>query len=266
MKRRLWLGILLASAAAAQPGPPRFDVVSIRPVPPNAPMRIVDPNSSAFLPGGKFVDRASVRYLIAIAYNIDYADRRVEGMPKWANEEPFDVSAQPAPGFPALPPNENQEQVRLMVQTLLAERFHLRLHTETRRGPVYYLEVAKGGVKLKEAAPPIPPEKQGHVFASWSDSDIRMIGTKAMMSDMAIALTGILSNDVVDQTGLTAYYDVNADFRGPRAPGPENPGFGAEGTALLFSNLQSQFGLRLTKVSGDLKYWVVDNVERPGDN
>jgi uncharacterized protein (TIGR03435 family) len=63
-----------------------------------------------------------------------------------------------------------------MMRAMLVDRFHLQLHTETRKAPVYNLELAKGGLRTKEVDAPVPPAKEGPVYAAWSDNDIRMIG------------------------------------------------------------------------------------------
>ena len=164
-----FLNSILAAQPTAAPTQPRFDVVSIRAVPPNAPTVMTDPDSTPILPGGGYVDsRAMLHSMIAFAYNVP-SWRQVIGLPNWAENQLFAVAAKPAEDFPALPSHENREQVRLMVRAMLADRFHLQLHTETRKEPVYNLEVAKAGIKIKEVDPPVPPAKEGHVGAAYGD-------------------------------------------------------------------------------------------------
>ena len=251
-----------AAIAQAQPA---FDVISIRPVPPNAPAEMRSQDFTSILPGGQYVDsRATLHLMIAIAYQAP-SWKQVIGLPGWAEERSFSVAAKPAPGFPALSPEENTEQVRLMMRAMLADRFHLQLHTETRREPAYSLEAAKGGVKLKEVDPPAPPDREGHVNAAYSDTDVRMIGRKSTMAGLAVALTVMLGSLVTDNTGLKGYYDIDERWTAPGAPGDDS-GFGAEGIALVMSNLQSRFGLRLTRKTEPEEYWVVDHVDMPTPN
>lgn len=262
---------VLAAAAAAQQAAdgPRFDVISIRPVPPNAPMVMRDINFTSILPGGQFVDqRTSLLSMIGLAYEdpgMQNLSTQIVGLPKWTQNQSYEISARPAPGFPALPPEQNREQVRLMLRAMLAERFHLQLHTEMRKEPVYNLESARGGVKLKEVEAPAPPEKAGPVFAAWSDSDIRMIGKKSTMKGLAQTLYIILATPVIDQTGWQGYFDCDVRWT-PPGPRTDQVGFGADGISLLMSNLESQFGVRLVKTTGEVPYWVVDHVEPPPDN
>ncbi len=158
VKMRVLFAVVLslATLAAQQPAAPKFDVVSIRAVPPNAPPVMRDIDFTPVLPGGQYVDsRTGLLFLIAFAYDAKGSlDRQLVGLPKWANEQSYAVSAKPSPAFPELPPNDNREQVRLMVRAMLENRFHLQLHTEIRQDRIFKLEVAKGGMKLKEVAPP----------------------------------------------------------------------------------------------------------------
>jgi uncharacterized protein (TIGR03435 family) len=261
-----FLNSILAAQPTAAPTQPRFDVVSIRAVSPNAPTVMTDPDSTPILPGGGYVDsRAMLHSMIAFAYNVP-SWRQVIGLPNWAENQLFAVAAKPAEDFPALPSHENREQVRLMVRAMLADRFHLQLHTETRKEPVYNLEVAKAGIKIKEVDPPVPPAKEGHVGAAYGDDGGRMIGNKSTMAGMAGNLTVMLQRTVIDQTGLKGYYDFDVRWSSPDAPTGAATGFGAEGIALVISMLPEKFGLRLTGATGPEEYWVVDHIEPPTDN
>jgi uncharacterized protein (TIGR03435 family) len=162
---------------------------------------------------------------------------------------------------------ENREQVRLMMRAMLADRFHLQLHIETRQEPIFNLEIAKGGVRIKEVDAPVPPAKEGNVGAAMGNDGGRMIGNKSTMAGLARALTIFLKRPVVDQTGLKGYYDFDVKWSAPETPdGRPSSGFGAEGSGLLISNLQNQFGLHVTKITGPVEYWVVDHVEPPTGN
>jgi uncharacterized protein (TIGR03435 family) len=228
-----------------------------------------DQDFTPVLPGGQYVySRTTVRSMIAFAYNVSFPSIQLLGLPNWAKNQVYAVAAKPAEGFPVLPSGENQEQVRLMMRTMLADRFHLQVHAETRRGPVFHLELAKGGIKIKEVNPPVPPAKESPVQAAWSDSEGRMIGNKSTMAGFATALTIMLDRPVADQTGLKGYYDFDVHWRDPAASGGQSPSpfLGADGMGLLISNLQNQFGLRLVKTDGPVEYCVVDHVEPPTGN
>jgi uncharacterized protein (TIGR03435 family) len=269
--RRLAFGLFFSAVLCAQQaGGPKFDVISIHPVPPNAPPFMITPDFTTVLPGGQYVDpRASVWGMIAFAYDVHSAWRQLEGLPKWATSagQSYSVSAKPPEGFPQLSPRENEGQVRLMMRAMLADRFHLRIHTETRQDEVFRLEIAKGGLKLKEVAAPVPPDKEGVVNATWGDDRIRMIARKTTMggkAGLASSLTLMLKTPVIDATGLKNYFDFDVNWTSLDVH--SSSGFGSEGIALLLSSLESQFGLRLTKGREPMEYWVVDHVDPPNEN
>jgi uncharacterized protein (TIGR03435 family) len=263
---RILLGAICAAALAAQQQPaPTFDVVSIRVVPPNTPPTLREQSFTPVLPGGQYVDsRASLYFMIAFAWQVKNPSTQLVGLPKWAQEQSFAVAAKAATGFPDLPPSENTEQVRLMLRAMLADRFHLQVHTETRQEPILVLETAKSGIRIREVDPPAPPSVAGHVNAAMGNSGGRMIGKKSTMAGMASVLTMFLKRLVVDRTGLKGYYDFDVKWTGPEVP--DSDGFGPEGAGLLISTLRSQFGLLLTNTTGPVEYWVVDRVEMPTEN
>src|SRR5438105_875677 len=86
---------------------PKFEVVSIRSVPPNAPPVMREQTFTPVMPGGQFVDsRTNLLFMIAFAYNVEDPSIRLVGLPDWAKARAFSVSAKPAPDFPTLPPAE----------------------------------------------------------------------------------------------------------------------------------------------------------------
>jgi len=268
----LVLALALPAQQTAAPAAPNFDVVSIRPMPPNAPPVRRERDFTPILPGGQYVDsRTNLLRMIAMAYDMNAnvsPDRQVLGL--WAKNQSYAVAAKPADGFPALSPRENQKQVRLMLRSMLADRFHLQLHTETRQESIYKLERSNGGVKLKEVDPPQPPERETPVGAAMAgDGGIRMVANKSTMATLASTLQLLTGRPVVDATGLMGYYDFDVRWSGPEprdGQTPERQFGGPELVGLLISNLQTQFGLRLTKATGPVEYWVVDHVEQPEGN
>jgi uncharacterized protein (TIGR03435 family) len=264
---------LLAAALTAQerttPAAPRFETVSIRPVPANAPPVMRDSDFTPVLPGGQYIhSRAELFSMISLAYSVDNPSVQLVGLPNWAKDQSFAIAAKPAEGFPALSLAENLEQVRLMMRAMLEDRFRLQLHTETRQGPILKLEVAKGGLKVKEAEAPVPPAKEGLVGAAVGNDRGRIIGNKSTMAGLARALTIFIKRPVVDQTGLKGYYDFDVKWSAPETADrqPPSPGLGPDGIGLLISTLQNQLGLYLTNTAGPVKYWVVDHVTPPTDN
>src|SRR6185436_16424005 len=118
------------------------------------------------------------------------------------------------------------------------------------------LEVAKGGFKFKEVDPPVPPQKEGHVGVVLGDASGALIGRKSTIAGLVAGTEVWLGRPIVDVTGLTGYYDFEVRWRSPDAV--DGVGVGSDGIAMLVSNLQSRFGLRLTNATGPVKYWIVD--------
>jgi len=254
------LAMVLGAASPAADGP-AFEVVSIREVPRDAPPLLRDPSFDPFLPGGQFIDpRTTVLFMIMFAFDI-HTDVYLTGLPEWARYQAFSVAAKPPDGFPRLPSDENREQMCAMLREMLASRFQLKLHTETREERTLKLEVPHGGLKIKAVDPPAPPEKEGFVNMAAGDGGGRMIARKATMASMATALTVILRRPVLDATGLKDYYTFDVKWSGPG-----EGGLGVEGLSALMSALEDLFGLRLTSVTAPVKYWVVDHVEHPTPN
>jgi uncharacterized protein (TIGR03435 family) len=265
---RLFFAMLcVAGSAGAQDGL-KFDVVAIREVSPNAPSIMREQNSTPVKPGGQFIDpRMGLSGLIYFAYDLRYAFQ-LSGLPSWANGRSWSISAKPAEGFPLLPAAENREQVRKMVRAMLADRFHLQIHSETRQEAVYELVVSKGGIKVKQAEAPKEPEQEGYVNAALSDRDGRMVAEKASMGRLGLMLAIWLKRPVIDKTGLTGYYSYDITWKAPdRADGTRPPeSLGADGIALLISTVQDRIGVQMRKTTGPVEYWVVDHVEAPSGN
>ncbi|HEV8147381.1 MAG TPA: TIGR03435 family protein [Bryobacteraceae bacterium] len=265
---RAGLALLLAPVVMAQQtnAPrPRFEVVSIRAVPPNPPPLSRPIDFTAVQPGGKYIDqRIPLAWMIAFAYDIKWSEKYLLGLPRWGKEQSYSVAAKAGDEFPVLSPADNREQVRLMMRAMLEDRFHLKLHSEDRTEPIFHLEVAKGGFKFKEVDAPVPPQKEGYVGVALGDASGALIGKKSTIAGLAKGIEIWLGRSIVDVTGLTGYYDFEVRWKSPDAV--ESRGLGTEGITMLVSNLQSQFGLRLTNATGPVKYWIVDHVEPPTEN
>jgi Protein of unknown function (DUF3738). len=265
--------LFLAAALAAQqphaPSTPKFDVASIHPVPRNAPPVVRTAGSSAVLPGGQYVDsRAMLVTMIGFAYDVKYQWIQVRGLPAWASDRAFAVAAKPEKGFPALSAAQNTEQVRLMMRALLADRFHLVLHSEVKQERVYSLELAKNGLKINEVEAPLAPATETPVGLAASDYSGRIVGKMSTMASMAGALTVFMDRPVVDRTGLKGHYDFDVQWAAPESADAQaiGSGFGPVGTSALISTLQDRFGLRLVSTTGPVTCWVVDHVEPPSEN
>jgi uncharacterized protein (TIGR03435 family) len=197
-----------------------------------------------------------------------------------------------------LPPGTTKEQLRVMLQNLLAERFKLATHRETRERAKYSLTVAKNGPKMKEAAPYVPPPggetiprggrgrsidaygfpvwqepPEGGTWRFFINGRARLGAQRATMKDLADELTTWqLRTPVTDDTGLTAKYDFVLtfsvpDWHGqtvelPDGMGRLDPSVASEPLPDLFAAMQSQLGLKLEPKKGPVDVIVIDQIER----
>ncbi|MBS1855637.1 MAG: TIGR03435 family protein [Acidobacteria bacterium] len=286
MLRVFSAALLCASMARGQPPDRRltFEVASVRPAAPQAMARLqgsVDGGPGTSNPGRiRFTDMP-LRALIMRAYDVQ--SFQVLG-PSWMDSERFDVIAK-------VPGGASREDARVMLQNLLADRFRLKLHKETKEAPVYEMTVAKVGIRMKEAAPaeaagdhpPGPPPTGEARFRmprgqlgiqATVNGRMSMRGDGVTMADLAGTLGLPLGRPVVDKTGLTGTYDIQVEFSpegiglGPKGPTPSEAGGGnpaevpRDSGPTLFTALQSQLGLKLTSRKGPVDRLVVERVEK----
>jgi uncharacterized protein (TIGR03435 family) len=240
-------------------------------------------------PGGRLrAQNAPLTLLIQRAYGIQAF--QVAGGPAWIDSPGYDIEAKPED-------TTDRKQMLLMLQTLLAERFKLSLHRETRELPVYDLKVAKSGSKLpvskevncmsmpSDGTPPIAPNPGqalcGYVagpMGEWSTyAVLRLQGSKVHMADFISKLALVLGRPVLDKTEFTRDFDLNLKFTAdettiglPGFGGPGDPGGHRLPTdpnlPNIFAALQEQLGLKLASAKGPVEVLVVDHVERPTAN
>ncbi len=266
MRTRLILG-LVALMGFAQPKEPRFDVTVIKLLGPyGAPMPGV---GDIIHPGGEFRDPGTtLKAMIAEGYNVRNQELAVVGLPKWAEANVYSVVARPGPDYAIANTFENEQTVKAMLRAMLAERFQLKLHQEERTGKVLTIQTKKGGAKLQPVPAPVPPEKEGSVSSGFSDRRGLIRGKKVTMASVAEILALWLKQPVVDQTGLTGFYDIDGKWDAPTRPGEPLPAntLGPDGTAQIFSFFDQELGLVLKPETAPYTYWFVDRVEEPGEN
>jgi len=190
--------------------------------------------------------------LIADAYNVKFY--QVSGGPKWAHSDPWDIIAK-GQGDGIL----TRYQVRKMVQSLLADRFRVKLHRETREMAVYAVVLGlggKGGPKLKVSAPDAVSTLQ---VSGGKGGRIQIMTTKGTMEQLVDQLSANLHRPVLDKTGLTGSYDYKLEWaREDAASNSDAPS--------IFAALQEQLGLRLEAMKAPVETMVIDRVEKPSEN
>jgi uncharacterized protein (TIGR03435 family) len=208
------------------------------------------------LPGSLNMRNVSLSSCVRWAYRVN--EFQISG-PGWLASERFDIVAKA--GGPA-----TGDQMRLMLQALLADRFKLALHRETKTLPAYVLVVAKNGPKLHQS------EGEGESSMD-SPANNNVIGAfkKYSMQDLAELLSKqkLVNSPVLDETGLTGRFDFTLDFT---SFVPKNPrdlkNFQADDVmSAIFAALQEQLGLKLEAKKRPVSILVIDHAERaPTEN
>jgi uncharacterized protein (TIGR03435 family) len=226
----------------------------------------------SFTPDGVKIENGSLLMVIRAAYGLfNSLDDKFLNIPGWAKTEKFDVEAKVSPADVEEYKKLTMAQRQLMMQALLADRFKLQAHRETKEQPVYQLQVMKSGSKLREAKPGEGNEAGG----SMKRSRDQLEGTGVMMSQLVSALTQTVSRTVMDKTGLTGRYDFTLHWT-PDEEGvpvlkaadntqPTNEVAAASGPS-IFTAVQEQLGLRLEPARGPVECLVIDHVEQPSEN
>jgi len=286
----LAVAILLVAAAFGMFGQsdshPAFQTVSIK-------RNTSDWNEPTHHPMGMGVN-ASLMLLIQFAYAVHDSPHwlplpacQVVGGPAWINSLRYDIEAKPRG-------NTDPKQEWLMWQTLLSDRFKLRLHRERRELPIYNLTAVKSGPKLpapKEAGcvsfPPGTPPRHvpgkvdcGYVSGPFSGSTagrLNIKGSKVHVADLIRELASVLDRPVLDETEFTGEFDLDLSFTADEAlmglpgfGGPGDPGGTKPPTdpnlPNIFAALEEQLGLKLVPAKGPVEVLVIDHAERPTAN
>lgn len=228
----------------------------------------------------------SLQLLIRQAYGIE--DNQIIGISGWMDSEQYDVQAKINPSdietLGKLPFAEANKVRQRMLQALLADRFKLAVHRETRDLPVYALVIAKGGIKMHEATAGDtyangfkgPDGKSGAGMMRMGPGELT--GQALPIGSLVSMLSQQSGHHVIDKTGLTGKYDFALKwapgegetpmFKGPpggpagAAPPPADDSNGPS----LFTALQEQLGLKLDSQKGPVDVVVIDHAEKPSAN
>ncbi len=246
-----------------------FDVVSIRPSPPpdanfhlsvNSP-----PHSSRFE-----VSNFPIKALLQIAYGYDAP---VVGAPDWIANTFYTIQARSDEAADArlakLTANEVRLEKRNAIRVLLADRFELKLHQETRNTASYNLVVAKGGVKMQPVPPPPAPAAGDpapspntaiDITAHGGRHGLELDGAHAPLRAITGTLSSVMQAPVIDQTGLTGTYNFTLQI------GREWSANDPDSWPSIFTAIQEQLGLKLEAVHETVPNLIVDHIAKPTEN
>ena len=229
-----------------------FEVASITPCKPGTPEPPMEHTGLVQFtqPGGRFKASATtVKVLLEWAYGIQPSQHA--GGPSWIDTDRYDIVAK-AEG------NASDNEMKRMTQALLAERFKLKFHRETRTIQAYVLSQGKAAPKL---FPPKPDETHALRFAQQTGPDqkvaaFRIIGTRYSIADLADAFARQLGAVIVDKTGLKGEFDFTMDL----APDETRPN--PVDATLLLSALKEQLGLTVKSEKTPVEIMVIDGAEK----
>ena len=247
--------LLQAQTRAA--GRPAFAVTSVKP-------NHMDCCTSGGVGDGGSINRhVTLKSLIGTAYRIQ--GFRISGGPGWIDTERFDVDGK------ADDPKADPDQLRLMLRSLLEDRFGLKVHRETRATAVYALVVDKNGLRIKPSADQLSPDVHGPSApgSALPNHGALRFGPGSVVGN-AVALSffcsGFLSDAterlVIDRTKLTGRYDVQLHW----TPDESAVSSGSDSGPSIFTAVREQLGLRLEPVKAPVEVLVIDYAEKPSAN
>lgn len=251
------LGVLNAPRVRAQAAVDvntyRFEVASIRPNTGEGRGTHINTGATSFR-----ATNITLQHLIQFTYAVQ--DYQVTGGPGWLRDDRFDIVAkyeQPEDAAVAALDQKGgekrNERIRAALRNLLADRFQLRVHQESKDLPIYALVIDKGGSKLK-----VSMDGDGNMNTNQSNGTGRMTARGVPLSALANALSGTMRRPVRDETGLRDVYDFTLDWTDNQS---------ADGAGLtMFSAIREQLGLRLESKKGPVTVYVVESAAKPGEN
>jgi bla regulator protein BlaR1 len=271
---------------------PVYEVASVKPNKSSNPMMTI---RLLTLPDGFSATGVTLQMLIQAAYAVE--DNQISAVPNWLSSEKYDIEAKldesGVDDLQKLSQDQRNAERRRMLQALLADRFKLTLHRETKDLPVYALVIAKNGPKLQEAKlgdtyPNGIQGPDGHgIQAPGGHGGAGLIFTgKGQLTFQGLpirALAGELSRQlgstVLDKTGLSGIYDFKLQWtpddpaQSPMFKGTEGGQPGTDKTPSadsigpsIFTALREQLGLKLESQKGPVEILVIDHVEKPSEN
>jgi uncharacterized protein (TIGR03435 family) len=239
--------LLLAVSTALVGGTqttPKFEVVSVKPNHEGSGSFSIETDA-----GTRFHTRNfTVWNLIRHAYKL--TDLQIADAPEWTKSEGFDIDGRPAAQVSA-------DEMLAMIRSLLAERFRLQMHPESRSIPAYSLQVGKTGPKLSP-----PGESATGSTLRMGDMTVKRMG----MAGLVQILEFEVGRPVLDETGLAGDFSFQLKWTREKDRAVMEAAENDPARSSIFTALQEQLGLRLTTKKKPVEIYVVDHVERPAEN
>jgi uncharacterized protein (TIGR03435 family) len=271
-----WITLAAGTVGAQSAVAPHFEVAAIKPAPDCGLSATGGGKVGLMAPGRIEVECATIWNLIGGAYGVDEHLQRqrvqIEGGPGWLKSETYSVIAKAEDGKASV-----SMMMGPMMRALMEERLALKVHTETREGPVYELVAAKGGLKAKASVegacvpgdPSRPPQDDHPNSATFKNCGFRNLrsrsgnvleATGVTMSELAKILP--LDRETVNRTGIEGRFDFVLRYSNEDA-GAAAAESGVERSPAIFTALAEQIGLRVAPARGPLQFVIIDSVKRP---
>ena len=277
----LALGLVMAGGSLSAQHP-TFEVATIKQNKEGGPFRIF------FQPGGRFVaNNVTLKMLIAAAYGTPQPlpDFQIDGGPKWIGTDRFDVTAKAA-GDPAPGPNGPPPTMFLMLQSMLEERFKLKVHYEIRDTPIFQLVLLRPDGKLgaqvhpsavdcaalmasmrAAGGPPAPPPPGQRLQCGARMFPGNLSAGAMTMAQIVngLARTPGINRQVVDKTGLTGVFDFDLTYTPDQMPQGERPPDAPPlppidpNAPSLFTAIQEQWGMKLEATKAPVNMLIIDS-------
>ncbi len=248
---------------------PSYEVDTVKPTDPNHP-----------------ASGQPLRAYILNAYRGDFAlsAEQLVGGPDWVNQDNYTIVVKPpaevALATQNMPWQQQADQSRMMMQSLLADRFHLKLHVEVRSLPIYALVPAKGGLKITAVPAPAalgPPDCDPKkptpagrfcILSSDNGSD-NVLNASAVTMHAFIAAIRLRDHEFddhpwIDQTGFTGAFNISG-LRWQKGNADSISDSAADAPSLS-SALQETLGIKLVQTKGPVEVLVIDSISRPSEN
>ncbi len=256
----LFFGVVVFASAGmygqAATGLPAFEVASLKPSRPQS--RSIGIYT---FPGGRITaENYTLAFLMEEAFSVQRF--QILGGSRWIHEDQFDLEAKPPatsksskanPPYPKAPPNDEQRQ---MLQTLLADRFQLKYHRDTKEGPVYLLVKSKKELRLTDAKNKDDYPWVGGIPGGAINGN-GIAGINISMPLLAVRLSRYLGRPVLDQTGLQGSFDFKFEYA------TDDPH--SDLISSILTSIQG-LGLKLEPAKGPVQTLVVDHAEKPSAN
>jgi uncharacterized protein (TIGR03435 family) len=246
----LTIGLVCSPPTQAQTASSQaFDVASVKPTKPGTA------DFHFFRAPNHGIDASNVPLATFILSAYKLKGVQLTGGPDWIHKEHYDIIAK-------APPNATNDQIPQMLQTLLADRFKLVAHRDTKVLPVLALAVAKGGPKFGEVKENRPGDGDFYIGRG------RLSGQAVTMQDLADILVGQVDRIVLDKTGLSGKFDIQLQWTPDVNTAPQSDREAAPDTdgPSLASALSDQLGLRFEATRAPVPILVIDHVEKPTAN